>query len=48
MTDMPPEPLTPSEAGFAMIREVFVSLRRAEFSTEEAAAVVAAMLKASQ
>lgn len=46
MSEMPHEPLTPSQEGFAAMHEVFINLRRAGFSLEEAAAVIAALVKA--
>ena len=48
MTDSPPDPLTPADEALAVTYEVFLGLRRAGFEVHEAAAVIAAMLKASQ
>lgn len=45
--EKPDDPMTPAQAGAVQMHEVFVSLRGAGFTIEEAAAVIAAMIKAS-
>jgi hypothetical protein len=43
-----PEPMTPAAEAFAALHEVWVSLRSAEFSRADAAAVIAAVIEAQR
>lgn len=45
---MPEDPMTLADEGWIALHEVFLQLRRAGFELHEAAAVIAAMLRAVQ
>lgn len=44
--DLPPDPVTPAAAGWAVMHEMYKGMREAGFGMLEAAAIIAAMVQA--